>query len=348
MHPRRMHLSSAAVAAILFIPQNVSCFSVPNNRNSVGNTIGLENSSVSGTSSNALISELNDASRSELDNEQSLSPPIGVIFDMDGTLIRHSIDFAEMRRRIYEVVDADPIGKVLEKDCVLAMPQKLTEDGMRRCHKIFEDIEQKAVDNMKIQDGGAELVQFLKESGLKTAVLTRNVERNVDHMIKLYKKEMNTNFEKVFDTIVARNTKANPDDDEPIKSKPNPDGIHYICKMWECEPSDVIFVGDSANDDMSAANRAGCGGAVLLQVDGCQLDTDSGYAVGYSEAEVMERTPSLCVESLSHLKLCIEEVLQEQENVNDARALRSGREDDLIYASDNFSVTIPSIGVKGV
>mmetsp|Transcript_11352 Transcript_11352/g.17082 ORF Transcript_11352/g.17082 Transcript_11352/m.17082 type:complete len:348 (-) Transcript_11352:223-1266(-) len=347
-----MFLSPAA-AVLLLLPTALCFTSSPTSRNSVGNTVGLDNYSVNenASSTSSLIPELNDASRSISSNEQLLpSSPFGVIFDMDGTLIKHSINFAEMRQRIYEVVDADPIGKDLEKDCVLEMPQRLTEEGQRKCHEVFVDIEQRAVDNMQLQDGGAELVQFLIESGLKTAVLTRNMEKNVAHMMELYKNEMSINDDDVtiFEPIVARNTKANPDDDEPLKSKPNPDGILHICKLWGCEPSEVIFVGDSANDDMSAANRAGCGGAVLLQPGGCQLDTDSGYAVGDTEAEIMERTPSLCVESLSDLKLCIESVLDEQEKNGVVQSEVSGEEDNYVYSSDSFSVTIPSIGVKGV
>lgn len=329
-------------ATVLLLLPNAVCFtSTPSNRNSVGSTVGLDNYS----DAPQLTPELNDVSEIKSNDDELILPatPFGVIFDMDGTLIKHSINFAEMRQRIYDVVDADPIGKDLEKDCVLAMPQRLTEDGERRCHEIFADIEQRAIDNMQLQDGGAELVQFLIESGLKTAVLTRNMEKNVHHMMELYESEMCINNDvTIFEPIVARNTKANPDDDEPLKSKPDPAGILHICKLWGCDPSDVIFVGDSANDDMSAANRAGCGGAVLLQPDGCQLDTDSGYAVGDSEAEIMERTPSLCVESLSDLKFCIEAVLKEQEKSDTIQS------DGYVYSSDSFSVTIPSIGVKSV
>jgi phosphoglycolate phosphatase-like HAD superfamily hydrolase len=340
---------ATAVLLLLLLPSVVCFTSSPTKRNSVGNTVGLlDNYSVSGESSNPLIPELNDASR--LISKDPLLPltPFGVIFDMDGTLIKHSINFAEMRQRIYEVVDADPIGKDLEKDCVLEMPGRLTEHGQRRCNEIFADIEQRAVDDMQLQDGGAELVQFLIESGLKTAVLTRNKEKNVVHMMELYKNEMSINNEIPFDPIVARNTKANPNDEEPLKSKPHPDGIRHICKLWGCEPSDVIFVGDSANDDIAAANRAGCGGAVLLQQGGCQLDTDSGYAVGDSESEVMERIPTLCIDSLWELKLCIEAVLDEQEKTRAVKAEVSGNEDGYMYSSESFSVVIPPISVKGV
>jgi phosphoglycolate phosphatase len=346
-----MMFLSPAAAVLLLLPTALCFTSSPTSRNSVGNTVGLDNYSVNenASSTSSLIPELNDASRSISSNEQLLpSSPFGVIFDMDGTLIKHSINFAEMRQRIYEVVDADPIGKDLEKDCVLEMPQRLTEEGQRKCHEVFLDIEQRAVDNMQLQDGGAELVQFLIESGLKTAVLTRNMEKNVAHMMELYKNEMSINDDDVtiFDPIVARNTKANPDDDEPLKSKPNPDGILHICKLWGCEPSEVIFVGDSANDDMSAANRAGCGGAVLLQPGGCQLDTDSGYAVGDTEAEIMERTPSLCVESLSELKLCIESVLDEQEKNGVVQAEESASKASQLSSSRRSSSSFTAVATN--
>lgn len=298
------------IVATLLPGAAISCFTPsPTYRTYAGSAVGF------GLEKHAspLIPELNNASRSI--SSVVLPPsPIGVIFDMDGTLVKHSIDFADMWRRIYQVVDADPIGKNLERDCVLAMPQRLTNEGQRRCYEIFADIEQRAIKDMELQDGGAELVRFLIDSGLKTAVLTRNIERNVLHMKDLYKNEIKIDDENemIFVPIVARNTKGSPDDDEPLRQKPHPDGIFHICELWGCDPCQVIFVGDSANDDISAANRAGCGGAVLLRQDGGQLDTDSGYAVGDSELDVMDRTPSLCVESLSELKICIEAVLSEQ------------------------------------
>jgi len=261
--------------------------------------------------------------------------PAGVIFDMDGTLIKHAIDFAEMRRRIYSVADSDPIGQTfLERDCVLALATKLSPEGMERCNVIFSDIERKAREDMELMEGGVELLRLLGEMGLRKAVLTRNLERNVEFMSDMYVNSMaldsssagvdgdgdgdgdgveGDSTEPIFHPIVARDTKSNPTNEQPITAKPHPDGILHICHVWGCDPADVIMVGDSANDDMTAANRAGCGGTVLLtQAGGKQLDTDSGYGVGDSEEEVLERTPSLRVESLGELQLCIEALLKEQ------------------------------------
>ena len=173
---------------------------------------------------------------------------------------------------------------------------------------------------MRLMEGGVELVQFLRENGLKTAVLTRNLEKNVAFMRDMYRDDIiksskggdDSTDEPIFHPIVARDTRSHPSNEKPLQSKPHPDGILHICNVWGHDPAEVIMVGDSANDDMTAANRAGCGGAVLLtQSGGKQLDTDSGYEVGDSEEEILERTPSLRVESLMELKMCLEALLNE-------------------------------------
>jgi phosphoglycolate phosphatase-like HAD superfamily hydrolase len=251
---------------------------------------------------------------------------------------------------IYEVADADPIGKDFPRTCVLTLAKELSEGGQLRANEIFADIEQKAIDDMKLMTGGVEMMRFLRDNGLKRAVLTRNLEKNVVYMLRMYLDELNLNEDGVavedalFHPIIARDTVAHPDATEPLKAKPNPDGILHVCSIWGCSPSEVIMVGDSANDDIAAANRAGCGGAVLLtQPGGKQLDTDSGYAVGDTEEEIRERTPSLRVESLLDLKECLEMLLEYQEN-----KVERNDKGGLEFSTSGYSITIPSTGAKGV
>lgn len=278
--------------------------------------------------------------------------PKGVIFDMDGTLIQHAIDFADMRRRIYSVADADSIGKDLERDCVLALADELSLEGQEACKLIFSDIEQRALDDMKLMEGGAELVQYLAENGLKRAVLTRNLEKNVSFMVDLYLAEINEtggvgdSSGPIFHPIVARDTRSHPSNEKPLKSKPYPDAILHICKVWGVNPSEVIMVGDSANDDIAAANRAGCGGSVLLtQPGGDQLDTHSGYDLGESEEDIIERTPSLRVESLLELKTCLEALLDE---LDVSGGKEQSKSDSFVYETEGYSIETPPIGVKNV
>ena len=307
------------------------------------------------TKLNSSTSPLGDASRGNNDIDISDCPlplnPKGVIFDMDGTLIQHSIDFAEMRHRVYEVADADPIGKDLERTCVLALASQLSIEGQRKTNEIFADIERRALEDMKLMPGGIELLTFLSENNLEVAVLTRNKERNVQHMQQLYLDGMNNVKESLFHPIVARDTVSNASSKEPLKAKPHPDGILHVCSIWGCNPSEVIMVGDSANDDIAAANRASCGGAVLLtQPDGSSLDTDSGYAVGYSEEEMRERTPSLRVESLDELKMYLQVLLNDQRKKSSfiqSGMLKATGNGDFLYTSEQgYTIEIPSIGTK--
>ena len=304
----------------------------------------------------------------------ALPPSIkGVIFDMDGTLIQHSIDFADLRRRINAVVDSDPIGQHIERDDFFVMASQLTPAGQEACQCIFADIEQKARDDMKLMPGGAELLQFLQERDMKCAVLTRNREVNVHIMHDMYFSEImlgksseqegenkeveeSSCTQQLFHTIVARDTKLHENAKEPLKSKPEPDGILHICNLWEHDPSEIIMVGDNANDDIMAANRAGCGGSVLLVPGGKMLDTHSGYHVGDTEEAIRLRTPSLSVESLTELKVHLEELLNEDvddtmnmEKMNmEKNKTYKPKPGSFVYTTETYSVVIPEIGVKNV
>jgi len=212
--------------------------------------------------------------------------PRGVIFDMDGTLVRPCIDFAEMRRRIYSVGSRD-LSQNITEGCVLELAERLSPKGQEEATRILEEIEQDAIDRMAFMDGMIDLCQWLDERNVKRAVLTRNVERSVHAFHdKLHPTPP-------FVPAVARNT-IHPQEQINITPKPHPNAIHYICESWGCEPEEVIMVGDSLKDDIVAANGAGCASVFLsMGKDNC-----SGNE-GDSSSE--EREPTLTVSSLQEL-----------------------------------------------
>lgn len=287
------------------------------------------------------------------EEEESLpSSPYGIIFDMDGTLIQHSIDFANLRRRIYQTCDEDRIGKHLNlRDDFFVVAAQLSPEGQKKCKEIFIEIEQKSLDDMLLAYGGVELLKYLQDNDIKRAVLTRNREKNVYHMRDLYLREMKKSLEveeeELFDTIVARDTKAHESATEPLKSKPDPAGILHICKVWGCDPKEVLMVGDNKNDDIMAANRAGCGSVLVTQEGGVVLDTCSGYSVGDTEEEILLRTPSLKVESLLELKNHLEENANKRSGEIDKKLGTTFKpQTALAHSTDTFSVEVPSISVK--
>ena len=256
-------------------------------------------------------------------------PLRGVIFDLDGTLVEHAIDFADMRRRIYEVVDADPFGKCLDRDCcVLSLADQLSPRGHDECRRIFDDIARRAMEDMTPMEGGIELVRYLRyDLGLECAIFTKNREGNARIVGDAYEGAIveedvvGDDIRPLFHPIIGRDTTAagcttrSSSGDSRIRNKPHPDAILRICDIWECDPSEVIMVGDNAHEDVVSANRAGCGMSVLLTrgPGGTSLDTNSGNVPGDTEAEVQERTPSIVVDSLCELRSLLASLVTETE-----------------------------------
>lgn len=215
---------------------------------------------------------------------------------MDGTLVEPCIDFADMRRRVYEIASED-WGREVTGGDVIEMEQQLSPAAREKVQVVFADIEAKALRDMTLRQGMVELCQYLDSMSIRRAVLTRNVETSVRYMMT----------EKMVDVppfvpVVARDT-INTCTNTVIAAKPQPDAIHYICQQWNCDPSHVMMVGDSELDDMVAANRAGCGASILLQTN---EDNNSGND---EQSNAVERQPSLVVESLAELEGILKSVM---------------------------------------
>lgn len=239
-------------------------------------------------------------------NQQSLvsndalpTMPKGVIFDMDGTLIEQNVDLVKLSREICEVADNDIIGKHRDdRDDLAKAMANVSIDGQRQIKHIIGEECQRALERMTIQEGGPELVAFLAQNGVRRAILTRNYESNARHMQQMY---LGANSDATFDLIIGRDTHYN--EMEPLEGEiPKSERILHICEVWGCDPSEVIMVGDSIKDDVLEGNRAGAS-TVLLEPEGYLLNNVYGTNSGNS----MERKPNVRIESLSELKLLLEE-----------------------------------------
>ncbi len=229
----------------------------------------------------------------------------GVIFDMDGTLIKPCIDFADMRRRIYEIADTDPLlqdkSEVERRGDVLKLYTTFSDEGQVAAKVVFDDIEAKALRDMMLMPNIGDLCNFLDGKGIPRAVLTRNVGKSIEVM---QEKLWESKSVKEFFPVINRESEGS--DGRMLEMKPSPDAIFHICNVWGCDPKDVLMVGDSAADDIVAANRAGCGGSVLLNFNGLQLDNDSGDGDARSEDERRERVPTIVIHDLGELQEIME------------------------------------------
>ncbi len=174
----------------------------------------------------------------------------GVIFDMDGTLTVPVIDFAAMRSRL-----GIPSGDILHT------VKNWPETRRRWAFSIIEEIEEEALARMIIQEGCNEVLDFLQDTGLPRAIVTRNTRRTVDLFM--------ARIERHFDVVITR-------DFEPVK--PAPDSVLHICAKWKTTPDRVIVVGDY-RDDLLCGRAAGAHTCLLKNDRNAEFSALADYVV---------------------------------------------------------------------
>jgi HAD superfamily hydrolase (TIGR01549 family) len=154
----------------------------------------------------------------------------GMIFDLDGTLVDSQLDFPAIKRdlglpanmAILEALAELPAGP--GKDVML---QKLRVHELRgaECATLFP--------------GVAEMLAFLDERGIPTAVLTRNSRESTAVVLERLGLQ--------FSQVLSR---------EDAPPKPDPAGLVHICEAWNLPAASVAFCGDFVFD-LHAGRAAG-------------------------------------------------------------------------------------------
>jgi HAD superfamily hydrolase (TIGR01509 family) len=154
----------------------------------------------------------------------------GIIFDMDGTLVDSRLDYHAMRREM-----GLPIGvPILE--ALAAVP-----DGPERIQMLnaMRDHELRGADEAVLIDGVVEFLSHVDESGICSAVLTRNSRESTERTL--------ARFNLTFSQVVTR-------DDAP--PKPDPAGVRMIAERWSLPVQEIIVIGDYLYD-LQAGRHAG-------------------------------------------------------------------------------------------
>jgi len=230
----------------------------------------------------------------------------GVIFDMDGTILKPSIDFAYMRTAVHSIArrevedgiypSSSPRTKRVLAGDVLELCKYLSVNGQNEAKKVFAEVERKSIDSMEPADGAVALLNYIDSfPNVKRAILTRNVHSTVEIMERLLGER---GCGRGFDIIVARDTVPG------LESKPAPDPILYICGKdgWDVDPRHIVMVGDCAEDDVVAGNLAGVGATVLIDTgeDNCSGGGIPPENVRQDEYDRM-RDPTVTVSKLESL-----------------------------------------------
>jgi len=177
-----------------------------------------------------------------------------VIFDLDGTLIRSSIDFVKMKNRIIAYfrslgVDSEdfsssrPTFEIVQKG-IERLKKKSSEEVVsevrRQIDQIMTDVEMEQVDSVSAIAGVSETVKLLKEKGIKIGVLTRSCREYA------LKSLQTTGLSKLVDFIAAR--------DDVDRPKPDPDQVIMLAQKLSVKLEETLMVGDHPVDALCAKN----------------------------------------------------------------------------------------------
>ena len=174
----------------------------------------------------------------------------GIIFDMDGTILNTiddvvvSVNYA-MRyfnlpeKTIQEVKDGIGRGAInLIEDVV---PKETTQEDILKIYEVYQSYYDKHNNDLTAPyDGILELLSTLKEQGYKLAVVSNKYR----YLVEALNHDI---FKDYFDISMGEM--------EGVPIKPAPDMIYIALKEMNLSKDEVIFIGDS-DVDMMTANHA--------------------------------------------------------------------------------------------
>ena len=171
------------------------------------------------------------------------------VFDMDGTILdtledlKDSTNFA-LKKCGYPTRSYDEVrrfvGNGIRKLIERAVPEGLTVEQIDRVHEVFtEHYKVHCADKTKAYDGIKLLLEKLRASGVKTAVVSNKADYGVQELCKEY-------FDGLFDYAVGER--------EGIRRKPAPDAVNEALRVLGIDKSEAVYIGDSDVDFETAKN----------------------------------------------------------------------------------------------
>ncbi len=185
-----------------------------------------------------------------------VDPILGVVFDLDGTLVLSRHDFARMRREVRAVAvrhGADaaglapeaPVAHLFEAARTDLLSRGVPEGEVYRfetdANRAIDAIEMEALPRTTARDGAAPLLRLLTDRGYRLGLLTRSAEPFVRAALA------RTALADFFPYLRTRSA--------PGPAKPSPEALHLLLREMEVPPDRALFVGDH-RIDAECATRA--------------------------------------------------------------------------------------------
>ncbi|MGI0054865.1 MAG: HAD family hydrolase [Thermoplasmata archaeon] len=185
-----------------------------------------------------------------------LEPLLGVVFDLDGTLVVSQHDFYRMRREVirlaehYGVSSANltvemPMHRILEtaRESIRTSgaPDTLLLRFEAEFHQKIDGIEMQALEHTVVRSGARELVRGLTERGFRAGILTRSSEAFARAAL------VRTGLADFFPYLRSRSS--------PGPAKPSPEALWHLLQEMGVPPGRALYVGDHLLD-AECATRA--------------------------------------------------------------------------------------------
>ena len=157
------------------------------------------------------------------------SKTVGIVFDLDGTLVDSHLDFELMRRQM----------RLPDDVTILEAIRTLPGPDAARCREILHRHERMGAERATPIEGVAEFLAAIASRGWRQGIVTRNSRSAAQAALSRLAWQ--------FDPVLTR-------DDGPVK--PDPWAIWEICRSWHVKPRQLVMIGDF-HFDISAGRRAG-------------------------------------------------------------------------------------------
>ena len=215
-----------------------------------------------------------------------LEPLLGIVFDLDGTLVLSHHDFQRMRREVIQLAERsgvaagrlsvdDPIHKIVE-----ATRDELRNNGApdgvfyrfeAEYHRRVDAIELEALPRTTARPGSSELLQTLSSRGFRLGLLTRSSEEFARRAL------VQTSLDPYFRYLRTRST--------PGPAKPSPEALLFLLREMEVPLDRALYIGDHLLDAECATRARVRFYAVLpdpTELSGATMNAERFLAAGAS------------------------------------------------------------------
>jgi HAD superfamily hydrolase (TIGR01509 family) len=158
----------------------------------------------------------------------SFSNVKAIIFDLDDTLVKTTLDFATLKLEVGCAQDDDILSFIKDLECPVA---RANANQVVLAHEIAD------AHTSRWLPGASAFVQQAKANNMPLAIVTRNCRQATKIKID--------NNKIPIDIVLTR---------EDAPAKPDPTGLLHIAEQWQIAPLDIAYIGDYIYDIQAAHN----------------------------------------------------------------------------------------------